>query len=256
MAHQHDYLTVRDCKIEYYRGGAGPTLMFLHGAGGNAGWMPFMEALAQSYDVFAPSHPGFGRSDQPDWLETVGDAAYFYLDLLDQMDLRDIHLVGNSLGGWLAAEIALRDESRFKSLTLVGAAGIQVDGVPMGDTFIWSPEERVRNLFHDQSLADARLAMELSDEEEDIALRNNFTTARLAWSPRFHNPEIRKWAHRITLPTLVLWGDDDKIFPAPYARGWQEVLPQATVTILEQCGHLPQIEQSDAFVTAVSGFAA
>lgn len=256
MSHTHDFVTVRGCKTELYRGGSGEPLLFLHGAGGNAGWMPFMEDLSGDHEVIAPSHPGFGRSDMPDWLDHIGDAAWFYLELLEQLDLSDIHVVGSSLGGWLAAEIAMRDERRFKSLTLVAAAGIQVKGVPMGDTFIWDPEERVRNLFHDQSLAEERLAATMSEEDQDIAIRNNFTTARLAWSPRFHNPELRKWADRITVPTLVLWGDDDKVFPEPYAQGWKEVLPHATVEVLKNCGHLPHLEKKDAFVAAVRAFTA
>lgn len=251
MTHAHDYVTVDGCKTEIYRGGSGQTLLFLHGAGGNIDWMPFMADLANDHDVIAPSHPGFGRSDMPDWLDHLGDLAYFYLDLLAQLDLRDVHVVGSSLGGWLAAEIAVRDQSRIKSLSLVSSAGILVQGVPMGDVFIWSPEERVRNLFHDQNIADDRLNAPMTEEQQDMALRNNFTTARLAWSPRFHNPDLRKWAHRITVPTLLLWGDDDKVIPEPYAHGWKDILPQADVSIIKDCGHLPQIEKKDEFVGAI-----
>lgn len=255
MSHRHEFITVAGCKTEIYRGGQGAPLLFLHGAGGNPDWMPFMAALATDYDVIAPSHPGFGRSEVPDWLDHMGDMALFYLDLLAQLDLSGVHLVGSSLGGWLAAEIAVRDQSRISSLTLVAAAGIQVKGEPMGDVFIWSPEERVRNLFHDRTLAEARLQAPMDDEMQDIALQNNFTTARLAWSPRFHNPDLRKWSHRITVPTLVLWGDDDKVFPEPYAHGWKEVLPQSEVQVFENCGHLPQIEKQHDFVNAVRAFA-
>jgi len=255
MSHSHEFVEIAGCKTEIRRGGSGEPCLFLHGAGGNPDWMPFMDRLAQEFDLVAPSHPGFGRSDLPDWLDRMADLAYFYLDFLDRLDLDGVHLVGSSLGGWLAAEIALRSAHRLKSLTLVGSGGLLVKGVPMGDIFIWSPEEGARNLFHDQKIAEQRLAQPVDAEMQDILLRNRFATARLAWNPRFHNPELRKWAHRITLPTMILWGDDDKVFPLPYAHAFKEILPHAELRVVEKCGHLPQYEKPDAFVDAVRAIA-
>jgi pimeloyl-ACP methyl ester carboxylesterase len=256
MAHSTDFIEVAGCRTEVRRGGAGAPLLFLHGAGGNPGWMPFMEALAESYEVIAPSHPGFGNSDVPGWLDGIDDVAHFYLEFLAALDLSGVHLVGNSLGGWIAAEIAMRDASRLASLTLVAAAGIRVKGTPIADTFLWNDEERARNLFFDQTLAEAMLAQPLSPEAEDIAIKNRFATARLAWSPRFYSPQLRKWLHRVTLPTMIVWGKEDRIFPEPYAHAYKALLPQAELRILPECGHLPQVEKTAAFIEAVRAVAA
>src|ERR1700736_3257019 len=121
-------IAVRGCRIRLMRGGAGSPLVVLHGASG-ANVLPFMQQLAQKFDVIAPEHPGFGESDTPDWLDNIHDLAYFYLDLLAALGLDRVHLVGISLGGWVAAELAVRDTGRLASLTLVGAAGLHVNGV-------------------------------------------------------------------------------------------------------------------------------
>ena len=249
--HTQEFIDVRGCKIELMRGGAGAPLLFLHGAGGASSWMPFMDRLAETYQLIVPSHPGYGRSDIPDWLDNMSDLAFFYLDFLEALDLEELHVVGNSLGGWLACEIAVRSTGRLKTLTLVSPAGIHLKGVPKGDIFLWNPEARVRNTYHDQALADARLAHEPNEEEADIALKNHFATAKLAWQPRFYNPDLKKWLHRITIPTMILWGDDDKIFPVAYADAFQELIPGAELRIIQACGHLPQQEKIDDFISGV-----
>ena len=249
--HMSEMREVNGTNIEVLRGGGGPTLLFLHGAGGASNWMPFMDRMAEKFDVIVPSHPGFGRSDTPDWLDNLQDLAYFYLDFLDALDVDDIHLVGNSLGGWLASEIAVRSTARLKTLTLVSPGGIHVKGVPKGDIFLWDTEERVRNTFYDQKLAEARLAQQPSEEDADIALKNNFTTAKLAWNPRFYNPDLYKWLHRITIPTMILWGDSDKIFPPAYGEAFQKLIPNAELRIIPHCGHLPQQEKLDDFLAGI-----
>jgi pimeloyl-ACP methyl ester carboxylesterase len=244
-------ITVNGCAVEMLRGGTGETLLFLHGAGGINGWAPYLQALATRFTLVAPSHPGFGRSDTPPWLDNMSDMAFFYLDLIEQLDLRDIHLAGNSLGGWLAAEIAVRNADRLKTLTLVSPAGLRVVGVPMGDIFMWGAEERVRNTFCDQKLAEQRLATNVSEEDAEISLRNHFTTAKLAWSPRFHNPDLEKWLHRIRIPTMILWGDSDRIFPPAHGEAYHAAIPGSQLRIIPQCGHLPHQEKMDAFLAGI-----
>src|SRR6202035_4235333 len=132
MPHVEEMLTVNDTTIRLLRGGraGAPPLVFLHGAGGHTGWIGFLDALAEDFAVYAPEHPGFGRSDDPSWLDEVGDLAYFYLDVLAALGLERVHLIGTSLGGWIAAELAVRDASRLAGLTLVGAVGILAGGQP------------------------------------------------------------------------------------------------------------------------------
>ena len=172
-----------------------------------------MARLAETFDVIVPEHPGFGESETPAWLDTIADLANFYLDFLDQLDLDGVHLVGQSLGGWIAAELAVRNTSRLASLTLDRAAGIHVKDVPQVDTFLSSDEQRIRDLFHDQKLADAVIARVLRPELEDVALKNRMTTAKLVWQPRSHDPHLHKWLHRIDVPTLLIWGEQRPAVP-------------------------------------------
>tara|TARA_R110002126_G_scaffold161152_1_gene308919 strand:+ start:1056 stop:1853 length:798 start_codon:yes stop_codon:yes gene_type:complete len=256
VEHSSERMTIAGCEIEVLRGGSGPALVFLHGAGGAHNWVPYMDRLAEHYSLYVPSHPGYGRSDTPDWLDGMGDLAYFYLEFLDTIDADEIHVVGGSLGGWLALEIAVRSSAKIASLTLVGAAGIHVAGVPKGDLFLWDDDERVYNMYFDPKLAEARLATVLSDDEQDIALKNHFTTAKMAWHPRFYNPELQKWLHRVKVPTLVMWGADDKVFPAQYAEEMSRLIPGSTLSVIPECGHMPHQEQTDAFMAGVTAHTA
>ena len=247
-------IDVRGTGIHLRRGGSGEPMLFLHGASGVAGWILTFQALSETHDLMVPDHPTFGLSDEPDWLDSMDDLAMFYLDFLDQMDLNGVHLVGNSLGGWLAMEIAVRNSSRLKSLTLVGAAGIRIAGKPIADIFMMDPDDLVREIYVDQSIADNILGMELTEEQVDIQIRNRVATARLGWQPRLFNPNLRKWLHRIDVPTHVIWGDTDKIVDPVYAAEFGRIIAGSEVTMIEQAGHLPHVERPEPFVEAVSGF--
>lgn len=257
MPHETTPLQVRGVNIQMRRAGKGDKVLFLHGAGGVMVWLPFFEQLAQKYEVLVPDHPAFGGSDDPDRIRHVPDRAFFYLDLMEQLGLDRVHVIGNSLGGWLASEIAIRDDSRIASLTLLAPAGIRVKGVETGDNFIWGPEESIRNIYFDQAIAERLIAMPLDDAANDLILKNRFAAAKYGWKPRWFNPDLEKWLHRIQVPTHVVWGADDKLFPASYAARWAECIPGATATVIPQCGHLPHaekpavvLEQFDAFVAA------
>ena len=246
-------IAVRGCRIRLMRGGAGSPLVVLHGAAG-ANFLPFMQTLAQKFDVIAPEHPGFGESDTPDWLDTIHDLAYFYLDFLDELQLSGVHLIGLSLGGWIAAELAVRSTARLASLTLAGAAGLYVDGVEQMDPFLRTEEQRLRDFFYDPGKAQDIIARALRPELEDVALKNRTTVARLTWQPRAHDPHLAKWLHRIDAPTLLIWGEHDRMFPVEHARAYQELIPGAKLVIVPQCGHVPQVEQPEIFVAEVENF--
>jgi pimeloyl-ACP methyl ester carboxylesterase len=245
---------VRDVSVRLFRGGSGRTLMFLHGAAGLAGWIPFFDKLAAQHDVLVPEHPGFGLSDTPPWIRNVPDMAMYYLDVLDGLGVKDVHLVGHSLGGWIAAELAVRNCTQLASLTLIAPAGIRVQGVPIGDNFIWTPEESARNLFHDQSLAEQMIARVPTDDEVELQLKNRFMSAKLGWEPRWFNPALERWLHRIKVPTHVLWGAEDKLFPSRYAQLWGERVAGAKVDIIPQAGHLPHVEKADVTAAKILGF--
>jgi len=248
------FQTFDGCKIRMMRAGQGAPLLFLHGGGGAPVWLPFMETLSQRFDVIVPEHPGFGSSDTPNWLDNISDLANFYLDVLDQLDLTGVDLVGHSLGGWIAAELAVRNSRRLASLTLVCSAGIHVPGAPQVDTFLSNDETRIRDMFHDQKFADDMIKRASAPELEDINLRNRTTTARLIWQPRGYDLHLHKWLHRIDVPTLLLWGGNDKLFPKEYATAFQKLIPHSSVTIIPDCGHIPQVERRAAFVAALETF--
>ena len=146
MAFSQSFIDIDAARLNLRRGGSGEPLLYLHGSNGVPAVAPFMEKLAARFDVLVPEHPGFGESGEPEWLENMHDLAYFYLDFMKKLDLRGAHVVGSSLGGWLALEMAVRDTSRMKSLLLIGPAGISVSGLSPSDTFLWSPEDLTRNL--------------------------------------------------------------------------------------------------------------
>jgi pimeloyl-ACP methyl ester carboxylesterase len=248
MTFTDGYVEVDGCKTHLRRGGRGEPLLFLHGANGAPVVLPFMEKLAQRFDVLIPEHPGYGKSDEPEWLENIHDIAYFYLDFLKQLNLKNVTVVGSSMGGWIAMEIAVRDTSRLKSLVLSSPAGIAAPGVRAADIFLMAPEEMVRNLFVDQKMAEARLAQ---PEDIDISLKNRHTTARLAWEPRLHDPYLPKWLHRIDVPVKILWGRQDRILPVAFVDVYRKLLPKAEISILENCGHLPHAEKPDEFVEII-----
>ncbi len=252
MDFKEEKLKLDGCTTTLKRGGKGPQLLYLHGASGAAAVAPFMQELAKDYDVLVPEHPGFGGSDEPAWLDNIHDLAYFYLEFLEKLQLKQTIIVGSSLGGWLALEIAVRSQERIRALSLVGPSGIYVPGLPRGDLFLWSPEERVRNLFVDQSIAERMLALPV---DIDVALKNFYTVGKLAWEPRLHNPHLRKWLHRIKVPTQIIWGDTDKVLPAGYAAEFGKLIPGSRVDIVANCGHLPQAEKPQEFLRLLRDFA-
>lgn len=245
---------VGDIAVRMLRVGAGEPLLFLHGAGGWPGRIPLFEKLAAHYDVMVPEHPGFGTLENAGTIRDIADMAMYYLDFLEGLEGERVNVVGNSLGGWIAAEVAVRNCARLKSMTLISPAGVRVKGVPMGDSFIWSPEEAARNLFYDQAFAERVIALTPTEEEADRMLANRFMAARLGWQPRWFNPALERWLHRIKVPTLVLWGADDKLLPSAYAKVWKERVPGARVEIIPQCGHVAHIEKADVVAEKILAF--
>jgi pimeloyl-ACP methyl ester carboxylesterase len=255
MAFSESYVELDGCRVRLRRGGSGKPLVYLHGANGAPVVFPFMEALAGRFDVLVPEHPGFGLSDEPEWLENIHDLAYFYLGFLRELGLRDACVVGSSIGGWLALEMAVRATARIGSLVLVGPCGIAVPGIEPADIFLWSPEELADNLFHDPAFAAQMLAQPMTPELLDVSLKNRHTTARLAWEPRLHDPFLAKWLHRIDVPVQIVWGENDRLLPVAYADEFRKRLPRADVRIVPRCGHLPQVERPAEFCDIVFGFA-
>ena len=179
----------------------------------------------RNFDVIAPEHPGFGSSDDPNWLDRPCDLAYFYLDLIDKLKLHRIHLMGTSLGGWIAAELAVRNTSRLASLTLVCAVGIAPDGAPIDDLFRISAEENARRFYFDPERARRRVEL-LAKADPRVLVRNRSTVVRLAY-PHFANPDLAKWLHRIDVPTLLIWGANDGLVPVRFGETYRRLVPDS-----------------------------
>lgn len=233
------------CRVSYLRRGAGPTLLFLHDGSGVRGDEPFLDRLAERYDLVVPDHPGFGRSDTPPWLDNVHDLAYFYLDFIEALGLRDVRLIGHALGGWIACEIAVRSASELHGLTLVASAGLRVKGVERADVFLLSPDELAAR-------GAGAPAAPRNDDELDVQLKNRDTFALLAWQPRLYDPHLEKWLHRVRVPTAIVWGADDAIIPPAYAAEFQRLIPGSRLHLIPGCGHLPHVERTDAFLETIA----
>ena len=247
-------VVIKNTHLRYQEVGSGPPLLFLDAEDSYGLREPFIEALSHNFRVIAPQHPGFDGAAEPQWLKTIGDLAYFYLEAMEALKLGPVPVVGASLGGWLAAEIALRNPAAFSSLSLLAPLGLRVPGVPFGDIFLWTPPETVRNTFHDEAIVAKVLAREPTGEEVRAALQSRYTTTRLTWNPRFYSPELMRWTERLRAPTQLIWGQQDMIAPIAVAKAWTEAAPTAQLSTLQGCGHLPHVEHPHAVADKIASF--
>jgi pimeloyl-ACP methyl ester carboxylesterase len=249
-------ITVNGIKVEVIEKGRGRPLLFLHPGIGLDRNAPVIDKLAEHARVIAPSHPGFGNSEQPKAFTTVDDLAYFYLDLIDQLDLKDTILVGVSLGAWIAAEIAIKSTARLSQLVLANAVGIKVgarDTRDIVDIFAITEPELNKLAYFDPTIAE-RDYKAMDEADVRVVARNREASARYGWSPYMHDPKLKSRLHRIRIPTLFLWGSADRILTEDYGRAYCAAIPGARFETIERAGHYPHIEQPDAFTRAVFAF--
>jgi pimeloyl-ACP methyl ester carboxylesterase len=245
-------IEVAGSKLRVLEAGEGPAVLFLHGAAG-ASWSPLLEALAVRCRVLAPEHPGFGRTQIPEWMMSTGDVAFFYLDMLRMLDLADVHLVGHCLGGWIAAELAIRSTQRLRTLSLLAPAGVAHAEAPFDDIFAWSAEEFAQRHFHDRKRA-AEWRQAQADLDIDIVLQNRTALARLAWSPRLSNPQLPYWLHLIDIPTLLIWGEDDRVTPFACRELFLREIENAELLALPKSGHALPIERAKEIGPRLTAF--
>ena len=238
-------------------GGSGPPLLVLHGAGGNRGWRRWMAQVGERFTIYAPTHPGFGRSGDAEWMEGIDDLARFYLWFLDTVKLPRAHVLGHSIGGWTAAELATMNPGVVDRLVLVAPAGLKPETGEILDVFFYPPAELLTYTVHDPATVPewAELyGQPPTPAELEIATRNREMTARLTWKPYMFNPRLDRFLPRVTAPALIVWGREDQIVPAICGEQYRRALPQATLSVLDKCGHLPPIERPDEFATLVLDF--
>jgi pimeloyl-ACP methyl ester carboxylesterase len=251
--------TRKGTRCRVFEAGSGAPLLFLHGAGGLLAENPFLDLLARRYHVFAPEWPGYGESEGEELLEDMLDFTLHGWDLADALGLSRPHLVGHSMGGMIAAEMACVASRDAGKLVLAAAAGLWLDAAPVPDIFAMLPYQFAEVLFHDAARGQALLTAgaDLSDLEalKDFYLGNQ---RRLAMAGKIlfpiPNRRLSKRLYRLSAPTLLLWGASDKLIVPTYARAWAALIPGAAVKLVPEAGHMLPYEQPEAFADAVADF--
>jgi pimeloyl-ACP methyl ester carboxylesterase len=247
---------VAGVELEVFESGGGAPLLFLHSVQGFDERDAIAGLLCARHRLIAPSHPGFGRSSLPDWLDNVDDIAYVYLELLDQLGLKHVSLVGCAVGAWIAAEMATKAPERIKRLVMVGPVGVKlgpVDKLDIPDIFAMPADAVDRLLYHDPG----RMKMDpskMTDEEISARVRNRETLALLTWEPWMHNPKLKHRLQRANMPALFMRGESDGLVSAQYLEGYARLLPNAKTATIPNAGNAPQLEQPKAFAEALFRF--
>lgn len=249
-----DYLDLSGAgRVHLFRAGHGEPLLFLHAAGGAGTWPEFCARLATSFDVIAPDHPGFGKSDDFPEADDITDLVYHYLDLLDALGLESVHVAGGSFGGWIAAELAVHSPHRVRSLTLLSAAGLRLPEHPVTDLFLAPPEKIPEILFHSPPPPPPGPA-EPDIDEILAAYRDSTALARFCWKPFMSDPKLERRLRRVTAPTLVVAPDDDRLIPVEHAKRYAERIPGARYEEVKDCGHAMYFEKPAEFAEIVTAF--
>jgi pimeloyl-ACP methyl ester carboxylesterase len=254
-------------KIQLRRGGTGPALVYLHSANGEGEGLWLLDLLAQRFDVVAPMFPGFGESEGLDEIDDMEDATFHLLDLFERVGVDRPIVVGSSLGGWMAAELATRYPDRVERLVLVNPAGLYLEGAEIKDIFGRKIEEMVPDLYDDQQHPMAQLMLQFAalaaDRDAELpfemvkpVFQTMAATAKLGWDPYLHNPKLRKRLWRVSAPTLVVRGAHDTLIPEQHARTYAAEIPGARYQEIGDAAHMVMIERPEALAGAIAEFAA
>ena len=251
-------VAIAGCEIELHEAGAGPPLLFLHAANGFRPVDPYVTSLSAIRRVIFPSHPGFGGSALPGWVDCVDDIAHMYLELMDRLGLAKVDLIGCSIGGWIAAEMITKSPERFGKVILVGPVGVKTgpsDRLDIPDIFVMPPADVPKIMFHDPARMAPDLA-KMSDEELAVQARNRETLALLVWEPYMHNPKLPHRLQRVSSPTLFVRGASDGLVSAQYLENYAKLVPGAKIATIAEAGHGPHMEQPQAFSRVALDFLA
>jgi pimeloyl-ACP methyl ester carboxylesterase len=251
-AFREERLSVNGIETAVLTAGEGDPLVYFHGAGTVTGFEAMLP-LAERFRLVVPNHPGYGASADDASIDSVHDYVLHYLDLFDQLGIDELALVGASMGGYIAAWLAIAQPSRVRRLVLSAPLGLRVPDHPTVDIFSIQDEELFGYLAADVSVFDGKVPMPPTPEFLAERYRESTSTARMLWE-RPYDLKLARWLHRLTMPTLVLWGDQDRMIPFEQAAVWADLVPGAEVRILPGVGHLVFDEAGEA-VDAVAEFA-
>jgi pimeloyl-ACP methyl ester carboxylesterase len=249
-------MTENTSPFELVEAGSGVPVLILHGGGGPLTVAPIAKHLSPTMHTIVPTHPGWNGTPRPDTLTTIAGIAALYLDFLAARGLTGVTVIGSSLGGWIAAEMALQDDSaRVARLVLIDSGGIEVEGAPMRDFFALDARGVAEYAFHDSAKFFTDPAT--VPAEQVARQRANMATMRVfAGDPYMHDPTLLDRLPQIAVPTLVLWGESDRIFTPDYGRALAAAIPDASFELLSAAGHLPQIEAPAVTFGAIDRFLA
>jgi pimeloyl-ACP methyl ester carboxylesterase len=249
-------LRVSEMELEVGRRGRGRPLLVLYGEEALELDAPALVDLARDRELIIPSPPGFGMSERPGWIESPDDISYIFLDLMERLNLDKVPAIGFSFGGWLALEMATKDDSVFSKLVLVDPYGVKIGGPTDRDIEdVWNVHpEKVAKLKWFDAEKGKRDYKTMPEHELSVIARNNESFARFCWDPCMHNPKLARRLHRVRVPTLFVWGENDGIVTPDYGRAYSRMIPGAEFSIIGRAGHYPHLEHPDEFVTLVRAF--
>ena len=253
-----DTLTVNlrngSSQAEVLRAGQGDPLIYLHGAVGHKGWAPFLDRLAEHFTIYAPYLPGYSRSTGLDLLDDVLDLTLHHFELMDALGLSSAHVVGHFLGGMVGAEMSAVGPGYVKKLVLASPAGLWRDDAPVADFLAMNPAELQERLWAapsddllDADSGERAQALLLPERVQDLTAAGKFL-----WP--IPDRGLKRRAYRIKAPSLIIWGGEDGINPPVYAEDFSRLIAGSKVQVLAGAGHLPMLEQPDAFSEAILGF--
>lgn len=252
--------------IQLVRTGAGPPMVYLHSATGET-TIPSLGDLAADHTVYVPVFPGFGESEGLEHIDGMEDAVFHLLDVLDALSLRAPTIIGLSLGGWMAAELATRAPDRVSRLVLVSPVGLRIEGAPVAELFGRRPGDLAEDVYADQSHPMAQMMHALDAWVGDPTkivdvpagmimpmVQAMAATAKLGWNPYLHNPKLASRLRRITAPTLVVAGAADRFTPRAHPEAYAAGIAGARLAVIEGAGHMVPMERPDEFTAVVREF--
>ena len=241
--------------VTYSDRGTGRTFLLLHGGAGPQSVTGFADQLAEAGParVITPVHPGFAGTPRPGGLSSIAGLARLYVSLLDRLGLTDIAVIGNSIGGWIAAEMALTGSARITSTVLVDAVGIEVPGHPVADFFSLTLDQVADLSYHDPS--SFRIDPASMSAEQQAVMAGNRGALAVYGGTAMTDPALGARLGQISVPALVLWGDSDQIADPGYGRAYAAAIPGARFHLLPATGHVPQIETPAQLLSAIWDFA-
>ena len=244
--------------LHMIQGGDGEPLLVLHDEMGVQGRLAFSEQLTQNFNVLIPAHPGFGVSERLEWVMNMRDLAGWYLRVIEEMGLEKVNVLGFSLGGWLAAEMACQSPSSFNKMALVAPAGIKPPSGEILDMFLITADEYLDVSFHDKAATPEYATVcpeEPEPEQREQWEASREEACRLSWRPYMYHAALPHLLGRLQdLPTLLVWGEQDAVMPLSCGEAYQQAIAGSRLETLPNCGHHPELEKTEEFVGLIRSF--